>query len=349
MFRRKQCCVANIIKCAILTVMERDLEQLLADAFMRRTSLLAADSRHRQALRLFNGFTEGAPELVIDLLGRTAVIHDYAEDCPERSSTVDLLLHKLDFLQAILLKRRNSELPEERNGVLLHGEKCDSFIEEHGVCYALDLTMNHDNSFYGDTRNLRQFLLENMQGKRVLNTFAYTGSLGVAAAAGGAAEVIQTDLSGKFMQCAYRSASLNGFAFTRKNFLIGDFFPTISRMRKQHCKFDCVILDPPFFSSTSRGVVDLAKNPLGVINKVRPLVADNGWLIVVNNSLYLSGAALLAELETICGEGCLEIERFLTVPDDYCFCSSKEEQNYPADPAPFNHPTKIVLLKVHCR
>ena len=326
--------------------MERDLEQLLADAFMRRTSLLAADSRHRQALRLFNGFTEGAPELVIDLLGRTAVIHDYAEDCPERSSTVDLLLHKLDFLQAILLKRRNSELPEERNGVLLHGEKCDSFIEEHGVCYALDLTMNHDNSFYGDTRNLRQFLLENMQGKRVLNTFAYTGSLGVAAAAGGAASVLQTDLSDKFMQTAKRSLSMNKIYFTNKNFLAGNFFPVIGRLKRENRRFHCVILDPPFFSKTAKGEVDLCAAPEVPVNKVRPLIHDNGILITVNNSLYLSGEEFLQRINTLCQDGYLSIEETIPIPEDFIGPDPDYLRHYAVSPAPFNHPTKILVLRV---
>ena len=328
---------------------KHDIKQLLSDALLRRSPQLAVDPRHHQMLRIFNGFTEGDQELVIDLLGRTAVIHDYAKVCTDRSDLAVFLTDELNFLQAVLLKRRSSADSAERNGILLLGEKCDSFIEEHNIRYALDLTMNHDNSFYGDTRNLRKYLLENMRNKRVLNTFAYTGSLGVAAGAGGAAGVVQTDLSGKFLQCAYRSASLNGFAFTRKDFLIGDFFPVISKMRKAGEKFDCVILDPPFFSTTSRGVVDLANNPLGVINKVRPLVADGGTLVVVNNSLYLSGNDFLSKINELCQDGCLQIAGTIPVPEDYCFACDGAKSPYPADPAPFNHPTKIVLLQARCR
>ena len=34
---------------------------------------------HDSAFRLFNGFTEGMPELAIDVFAKTAVIHDYSK------------------------------------------------------------------------------------------------------------------------------------------------------------------------------------------------------------------------------------------------------------------------------
>ena len=51
---------------------------LIAQAISSRASLL--DPNHESALRLFNGFLEGDPNLVIDLYGRTAVLHNYADN-----------------------------------------------------------------------------------------------------------------------------------------------------------------------------------------------------------------------------------------------------------------------------
>lgn len=97
-------------------------------------------------------------------------------------------------------------------------------MNEFGVRYALDLTMNQDASIYLDTRNLRGWLLSNSRGKRVLNTFAYTGSLGAAALAGGAVQVVQLDLNARFMLLARRTYALNGFQSRDQDFLTGDFF-----------------------------------------------------------------------------------------------------------------------------
>jgi 23S rRNA (cytosine1962-C5)-methyltransferase len=58
--------------------------------------------------------------------------------------------------------------------------------------------MHGDASFYLDTRNLRGWALEHLAGKSVLNTFAYTGSLGVAAKAAGASRVVHLDLNKTF-------------------------------------------------------------------------------------------------------------------------------------------------------
>ena len=333
-----------------IVIIEKDiLYSLLEEAFGRRAAALESDTRKRGALRLFNGFTEGCRELAIDLLGKTVVIQDYSPTSKSWDFLPDFIVEKLPFVQAVVLKKRCAENPQARNGVIVYGEKVDTFVEEHAVRYAVDLTMNHDNGFYSDTRFLRKYLLENMRGKTLLNTFAYTGSLGVAAAAGGAEFVLQTDLSNKFMSQSYRSASLNGFAFTRKNFRCGDFFPVTASLRKAGALFDCVIVDPPFFSTTNGGVVDLAKNPLNVINKVRPLVADNGILIAVNNSLYLSGKDFLEAINSISRDGYLQFETAIPIPGDFCCCTGNTQTLYPADPAPFNHPTKIAVLRVRRR
>ena len=45
------------------------IESLLENALAFRTTLFA--ERHETAFRLFNGFTEGAPDLVADLYAKT--------------------------------------------------------------------------------------------------------------------------------------------------------------------------------------------------------------------------------------------------------------------------------------
>ena len=119
----------------------------------------------------------------------------------------------------------------------------------------------------------------------------------------------------------------------------------VAALRKEHAKFDCVIVDPPFFSRTAKGLIDQANNPLGVINKVRPLAASGGVLIAVNNSLYLSGKDYLEYLESICDNEYLALEQIISIPEDFC-CKNTDSMPYPVDPAPFNHPTKIAVLRV---
>lgn len=306
------------------------------------------DSRHESAFRLFNGFYEGFPDLALDVYGRTLVVHDHSDDPAGNRSIVEAAVaqvrNELNWLHAGLLKTRNGKTQDEKRGKLIFGEAPDRRIREHGIWYALQLTMNQDAGFYLDTRDLRKWLIENMRERSVLNTFAYTGSLGVAAFAGGASRVVQTDRGRAFLNLAKDSYSLNGFPVRKADFVVGDFFPAVARFKATRELFDCVILDPPFFSSTTKGRVDLVNESARLINKVRPLVNDGGILITINNALYVSGAEYMRTLEALCKDGYLSIRELIPVPED--FIGFERVGEPVADPAPFNHSTKIAVLDV---
>jgi 23S rRNA (cytosine1962-C5)-methyltransferase len=325
---------------------QTNVKKLLDRAIASRSTLF--DSRHESAFRLFNGFYEGYPDIVVDVYGQTLVIHNYAENPLQCVSDIQEIIiylqNSLSWLRSGILKTRNSSVQEQKRGQLIFGDKPDTKIKEHKVWYAIDLTMNRDASFYLDTYNLRKWLIENMQAKAVLNTFAYTGSLGVAAMAGAANSVVQTDRNGQFLNLAKDSYSLNGFPIHKKNFIAQDFFPVIAKLKSTRQFFDCVIIDPPFFSTTSKGKVDLVNESARIINKVRPLINDGGYLIAINNAIYASGHEYMQTLEDLCKDGYLSIEELIPVPDHFI---GHDRIGKPiTDPAPFNHSTKIAILKV---
>ncbi len=308
------------------------------------------DSMHHEALRLFNGFLEGCPELLVDVYASTLLLYDYAEKPDSLEEVLPAVRHfyrqRLPWIHCMITKTRISKHVSKRQGESDGGGQPVHRIMEHNTWYAIDLTMNQDASFYLDTRNLRQWLRENAQGWHILNTFAYTGSLGIAALAGGASHVIQTDRSRKFLELAEESYEVNGYATSAHEHIIGDFFPIIGRMRHGRTLFDCVIVDPPFFSATDRGTVDLLSQSQRILNKVRPLIRDGGYLVAINNALYLSGSEYHAALEAMCADGYLSIESLIPVPEDVTGFPDTIHDNPPANPAPFNHSTKIAVLRV---
>jgi len=323
------------------------LEQLLARAVAARADLF--DSRHEGALRLFNGFYEGWPDLVADLYATTLVLYNYA-DPPEAGAVMpaaqSLLVAQLPWVRSVIVKTRQSPSPEARRGQQTYGSEADRRIRELGVWHALDLRLNRDASLYLDTRNLRAWARRTLAGQTVLNTFAYTGSLGVAALAGGAARVVQLDRNRQFLNVGKTSYTLNGFPINKKDFLAGDFWPLVSQLKRGGARFDCVFVDAPFFSATDKGTVDLAQNSARLINKVRPLVNDGGRIVAVNNALFVSGQAYLQTLTSLCADGYLEIETFVPVPADVTGYPETVVRPPITDPAPFNHATKIAVLSV---
>ncbi len=322
---------------------------MLEKAITARGHLL--DARHESAIRLFNGFIEGYPDIAIDLYAATAVIHNYADPIENGMAAVAeamrILQSILPWIRVVILKTRNSQLAEERRGKILTGVIADRAVREHDVWYAVDLCMNRDASLYLDTRNLRGWALQHLSGKTVLNTFAYTGSLGVAALAGGAKRVVQLDRSSLFLNLAKTSYEMNNFPISKKDFIIGDFWEEVSRLKQKGEHFDCVFVDPPFFAvNHQQGVVDLVNNCTRMINKVRPLINDGGYLVTINNALYVSGNEYMETLEKLCADGYLKIAELIPIPNDFAGYPETRTGIPVTDPAPFNHSTKIAILEV---
>ncbi len=342
-----------------------DHRRVTDDPTPRLESALAArahlvDPEHRGAFRAFHGHLEGDPRFVVDVYGATAVVYRHGRGAEALESGPDpaldaLVAHlraTLPWLRVVIVKERDGATDAARRGRVAWtapGAEPDGEVLEHGVRYAVDLVLNQDAGFYLDTRELRRWLLDRSDGRTVLNTFAYTGSLGVAARAGGAARVVHTDLSARFLAVAKASYALNGFDVDRRDFVARDFFSFVRGAKLRGERYDTVVLDPPFFSSTDHGALDLNRDTARLINKVRPLVASGGALVVVNNALYLSGADFLRELEGLCAGGWLSIDALIGVPPDVTGTAATRVGAPPVDPAPFDHSTKIAVLSVRHR
>ena len=304
------------------------------------------DAAHETAFRLLNGFSEGLPALALDVYQRCVVLHDYTPggDAGLTAQALATARAQLPWLTSAVVKVRDGA-PAARNGRVVFGAPGDlpRTVLENGVWYSLQLTHNRDASLYLDTRNLRLWAKESLRGKRVLNTFAHTGSLGVAARAAPSAQVITTDANRHVLAIAEASFALNGFNVSPRDFRAGDFFEIVARFKREQALFDCVFLDPPVYARGDRGLVDLQVGMGALINKVRPLVGHGGALVLVNNAVFVSGAEYTALLDSLCEGGYLTLEKRVDVPPD---CTGYVRVGVPpADPAPFNHSTKIAILR----
>ncbi|MBS1250921.1 MAG: Ribosomal RNA large subunit methyltransferase I [Chloroflexi bacterium] len=305
---------------------------------------------HTAAFRLFSGFYEGRPDVVADVYARTLLLWGYGEDVETMAETLrdiqQFYLEQLPWINCVVQKFRSAQKRSWQRGIVTYGETPAQKVNEHGLCYAVDLTMNQDASFYLDTRHLRRWLIDHAGGWSVFNAFAYTGSLGVAALGGGASRVVQGDRNRDFLALGRTSGMLSHLDIGKMKLKAADFFQQVAQFKGVGRTFDCVIVDPPFFSTTGSGTVDLVNESVRVINKVRPLIKGGGYLVTINNALFLSGAEYMRSLEGLCADGYLTIEELISVPQDVTGYPSTIVNQPPTDPAPFDHPTKIVVLGV---
>lgn len=319
-----------------------------------RTRLISDKGRPTAAYRVFNGFTEGVPGLAIDRYGKTLVIFEYAKGPFKEAFTrakeiASVATESSPEIASVLLKARSASNDEGKKGILITGTAADveTVIEEHGIRYSIDLMLQQDAAFYLDTADLRVWAKENATDKRVLNLFSYTGSLGVAAACGGALSVLQSDKNGRYLAIAKQSAELNAKQISGKHETrAGDFFALTAQLRRKKDLFDLVLVDPPFFASAGRGRVDLEKELHRLIAKVQPLVAHQGKLVIVCNALFVSGREFEQSLLALEAGGYMKRSSTIDVPAIFHAQAGQPAPKYPTDPSPFSHPTKIAVLDV---
>jgi 23S rRNA (cytosine1962-C5)-methyltransferase len=85
----------------------------------------------------------------------------------------------------------------------------------------------------------------------VLNVFAHTGSLSVAAARGGA-ETLTLDLSPRYLDWAKENLRLNDIDPDDHDFLYGDALEWMDRLARKGRTFDLVLVDPPSSSTSGK-------------------------------------------------------------------------------------------------
>ena len=170
-----------------------------------------------------------------------------------------------------------------------------------------------------DHAPLRAWLLQSSRGLKVLNTFAYTGSLSIAAGVGGASKVTTLDLSRPTLHWAEANWKLNGLDPSTHEVLHGDSFEWFPRLAKKSRIFDLVILDPPSFSRGKKGTFSTARD-LGPLHAAAiPLVAPGGRLITSINSANVSREDYKKAIESAARSlgRALDFESELTSPDSF--------------------------------
>jgi 23S rRNA (cytosine1962-C5)-methyltransferase len=208
------------------------------------------------ARRLINAEGDGLPGLVADLYDDVLVLQVATLGMERLKPLV------LDHLAAALRPRavyERSDLPARREEglgdveALLAGEAVDRVrILEGGVPFWVVLTSGQKTGFYLDQRESRRLVRECAAGRRVLNTFAYTGSFSVCALLGGAVRADSVDSSAPAMALARENFELNGLPADSGLFVTADVFEFLREPALDH---DFIILDPPAFAKKRTDVV----------------------------------------------------------------------------------------------
>lgn len=242
---------------------------------------------------------DGFPTTRVERLGDVALVLRYGNEAIPTAW--------LDAWNDTVPLRAIYEQPKPRGGGaapahLVSGTATDRFeVRELGARYLIDLTASATSSgLFLDQRETRRELLGmDLTGQRVLNTFAHTGSLSVAAALAGA-EVLTLDLSKRYLDWAADNLRANGIDPADHDSIYGDVSEWLDRFAKKKRSFDLVLVDPPSSSTPRkkggrRWVADRDLHTL--VTQAARVTARQGTVYVSTNLQRMTWPMFLDQLE----------------------------------------------------
>ena len=161
-------------------------------------------------------------------------------------------------------------------------------VQERGLNVDVLLQDGADVGLYTDMREVRAWLEPHWGGRRVLNTFAYTGVFSLAAAMHGASSVTTVDLSAQYLERAENNFRANDLMPEHYEFIQSDVFKAMDRLRRTGEQFDLVVLDPPSFSHSSAGIWSSKRDMPRLVAASFRLLDDEGWIVAASNQGDLS-------------------------------------------------------------
>ncbi|HLK89464.1 MAG TPA: class I SAM-dependent methyltransferase [Polyangia bacterium] len=231
------------------------LRRKLADALALRRTLGLADGD--SAYRLVNGEGDGLSGLAADVYGPFAVVTALSRGLLGHARllaqcALELLPEAGLPLRGAVLKARlkgSGNTPERTKDDVVGEVPPDKLtVHESGVPFEVHLRGGINVGLFTDMREHRAGLARFVRGKRVLNTFAYTGALSVAAARAGAASVTSVDLAAGPLAWARANFTLSGLDPAAQRWEVSDVFRFLEAEGARRAAYDVVLLDPPTVS-----------------------------------------------------------------------------------------------------
>jgi 23S rRNA (cytosine1962-C5)-methyltransferase len=162
--------------------------------------------------RLVNGEGDGLPGLWVDIYGSFAVLSAASSGLLPLARLLAEEVRAATGVAGVVVKVRGKD-PQDRSlkdEVLGETPAQKLVVQELGVPYEAHLLGSLNVGLFCDMREHRRGLRRFVEGRRVLNTFAYTGALSVTAARAGATAVTSVDLSSGVLAWARENFRLSG-------------------------------------------------------------------------------------------------------------------------------------------
>ena len=237
--------------------------------------------------RLFNAEGDGIPGVTIDHYDGFAVVSWYSEGI-FRYQTAIIAAFQVVFpeTKGIYEKFRY----QRKDGLISRYVRGDAaptplIVKENSINYATYLDDGLMTGIFLDQRDVRGALTERYAaGKRVLNTFSYTGAFSVAAAMGGAIETTSVDVANRSLERTKEQFAVNNLDGDAQKIYVMDVFDFIRYAIRKKLQYDVTIIDPPSFARTKKRTFSVTKDYTQLLEELIQITAPDGTLIVSSNA-----------------------------------------------------------------
>lgn len=272
--------------------------EVITENFYARLFLQAAEVREAlkaddttTAYRFFNGEGDGLGGLTIDVYEEYYVFSWYSEGIFEHQRAIYRA-----FQQAVpdakgIYQKFRYKRPDGLLSEFVSGQEAPEplIIQENGIHYATYLDDGLMTGIFLDQRHVRNSLMEKYSvGRRVLNTFSYTGAFSVAAALGGAVETVSVDLAKRSLPKTEEQFTVNGLSLENHKIRVMDVFDYFKYAVRKKLVFDTIVVDPPSFARSKKRTFSVAKNYTALLEDIIDITSDGGTIIASTNSAAVS-------------------------------------------------------------
>ncbi|MCR6617101.1 MULTISPECIES: class I SAM-dependent rRNA methyltransferase [Bacillus amyloliquefaciens group] len=323
-------------------VLSRERDERIDGRFFLDKLKKAAEARARlfkapdtSAFRLFNGEGDGIGGVTIDFYDGYLLIQWYSKGI---YAYKDSMIEAIDGLElsykAIYEKKRFDTAGQYvEDDDFVKGERGDFpvIVQENGIQYAVDLNDGAMTGIFLDQRHVRKAIRDKYaNGRRVLNTFSYTGAFSIAAALGGAEKTTSVDVANRSLAKTIEQFSANGIDYEAHDIKVMDVFKYFGYAAKKGLEFDLIILDPPSFARTKKRTFSAAKDYKNLLKETIAITAKNGIIVASTNSSAFNMKKFKGFIETAFKETNerYDILEEYTLPEDFKTIPAFKEGNY---------------------
>lgn len=240
----------------MLTFQDEEIDQefwnsRIKEAYTVRKNIGLVDDPSTNIFRLVHAEGDHLSGLIVDFYNGTAIIQCHSIGMHKFADTIAsaLLSHTEGLVKSIYDKSAET-LPKDYASTIenkyLHGEE---LATKEGIEYNnhffVDWVKGQKTGFFIDQRENRKLLGQYSKGKKVLNTFCYSGGFSIFALNAGASEVHSLDSSKGAMQLVDENVAYYPELVAKHTSITADAMEYIKNLPTD---FDIIILDPPAFA-----------------------------------------------------------------------------------------------------